>query len=613
MTSQWEDWKRATSRENQHIQSWLKLNRSINDSNDITLQQCLLGIADVFKGYHHLFYFISHFASKQEIDAIHDLLQTVKIKHESSHKEEHDHDSSSMDICTDLNDDDDHEPRTDTNLFNILPTESISHICSFLDRSSIKDFKGMSRRLGVICLEEQTKIRVSVFNANDLINNDTMNLCDLKRTTFRTSRHNANKRVYSFIEEWSDNYNVPENDQLIAQFSTRSRYNSMYPKSICDLRDKRLQTMHSIEHRGFLILDKRQMVVLNKSDRRLFNIGRDSIHSLKDYKLVMLEYYDVLEQQCNVVQFMLCHKDVTYVSLLDYIEHKFVYVDGMDREWHDALSLILRQMNYNPRCHKLCIFDSLQLIGSLQINERLGEYCCLTIQLNPMHSWFSETDKLEPIKKICAERLDVFHLDGKVFCENAINADIEYMGSKELLMNAVQKYYMQHFDEQEHEVFDEDLKNTLAFIQGLNSTSSIRTSMSSMSGSARIKLAQLFQNIIPSNNIELFDYDYGERIDWNHELGGELIFGIVLYDTKQFQFNVAIDKLYHIRVHGSNEGAYPFNLGAGDSTTLTIKHKKQFKVKSFVDDMFASLEKAKGHLLHIQHRKLLDMYFKNRK
>eukprot|EP01083_Nonionella_stella_P123125 370805_1 len=615
MTSQWEDWKRATSRENKHIQSWLKLNRSINDSNDITLQQCLLEIADVFKGHHNFFYFISNFASKQEIDEVHDLLQTVKIKHESSNKEEQDNGSSSMDISNDLNEDDDYEPHSDTNLFNLLPTESISHICSFLDRSSIKDFKGMSRRLGVICLEEQTKIRVSVFNANDLINNHTMNLYDFGPDKFSNSRNNANKRVYSFIEEWSDNYNVPENDQLIAQFSTRSRYNSMYPKSICDLRDKRLQTMHSIEHRGFLILDKRQMVVLNKSDRRLFNIGRDSIHSLKDYKLVMLEYYDVLEQQCNVVQFMLCHKDVTYVSLLDYIEHKFVYVDGMDREWHDALSLILRQMNYNTHCHKLCIYESLVLIDSSRINERLGENCtcCFTVQLNPMHNWFRTTNKLEPIKKNCVERLDAFHLDAKVFCKNIINARIKYMGSKELLMNAVQKYYMQHFDEQEREVFDDDLKNTLTFIQGLNNTRSIRTSKSSLSGSARIKLAQLFQNIIPSNNIELFDYDYGERIDWNHELGGELRFGIVLYDTKQFQFNVAIDKLYHIRVHGSNEGAYPFNLGAEDSTTLTIKHKKQFKVKSFMDDMFASLEKAKGHLLHIQHRKLLDMYFKNRK
>eukprot|EP01083_Nonionella_stella_P191552 708899_1 len=104
--------------------------------------------------YHNLFYFIGNFASKQEIDAMHDLLRTAKIKHESPKKEEHDDDSSSMDIRIDLNENDDYEPHIDTNLFNILPTESISHICTFLDRSSIKYLKGMSRRLGIICLGE---------------------------------------------------------------------------------------------------------------------------------------------------------------------------------------------------------------------------------------------------------------------------------------------------------------------------------------------------------------------------------------------------------------------------------------------------------------------------
>ena len=72
------------------------------------------------------------------------------------------------------------------------------------------------------------------------------------------------------------------------------------------------------------------------------------------YKLIILHYFDIIQQKLSVVQFLL-FKKLNLVQLLKYIEEKFIETDDCNNEWYHQLSHILKQMN-NTKIPKLSAF-----------------------------------------------------------------------------------------------------------------------------------------------------------------------------------------------------------------------------------------------------------------
>eukprot|EP01084_Bolivina_argentea_P079089 143514_1 len=540
-------WERIEPRKNKHIQHWLKFNRLLSDTDDTILKECMNEVLDTFGGWNNLFMFISKFAEQSQIESMYKALINLKLNHQSIDNPSTEQQNTTEDEDIEIKDVDNQECLI--NPFLILPNETLGHICSFLSRSKINIFKLTSRQIGIICLEEQTKVGVSVLNSNEFMTND-MNLYDFKygSNTFKRSRHNSNKRLYSFFQEWEEKYNIPENNQLIATFPHHSGYTMCYIK---DLKPMRLKAINTIKVRRFLVCDNRKIVILNKKSATRFDIEKDSIKKLSDYRLIILEFFDVLKQQVNVIQFLLIHNEISYLNILEYIEHNYIYINTINNKWHKELKLILKQMNYDRNCPKLCIYKhsssySLKLITDTDVGQTALLYCGHTIQLNPNHTWFKQTSKIDDIKAICIAKMDAFHLTVSEFCKNVLNAEVNYKGNVEILKTGVERYYESIFpNEQEREVFDEDLQTTLKFIDGFNSYSQkIKTFKTSLSGSIRIKIAHEFKNIIKPANIELFDYDYNNRKAWNKTLGHSIKFDIVLYDTEKYILNNDIIKLF---------------------------------------------------------------------
>ena len=48
---------------------------------------------------------------------------------------------------------------------------------------------------------------------------------------------------------------------------------------------------------------------------------------------MILQCFDLIHQRQSVIQYILC-QDITGQELHDYIEHKFIEIDGIDTKWH---------------------------------------------------------------------------------------------------------------------------------------------------------------------------------------------------------------------------------------------------------------------------------------
>ena len=258
---------------------------------------------------------------------------------------------------------------------------------------------------------------------------------------------------------------------------------------------QRLSPLSSITDRRFTLYDSRKIIVLDENGPRRMDARAGNVATLQRYSVMTLEYFDVLRQKCKVVQFLLYHKgQVTRDTLFDYIEHKFITHDEMDSEWHDQLSLTLKQMNYVQICPKLCMFELSQDSGHLHHTFRMitengpllqRKY---TLQLNPSHAWFREADKVKSAKQHFEEDLaDAFCMSADAFFENDAITQIIFSGDSQSLGTAVQRCY-------DTSDLDSTLDATLNTIRNCERHSAahahIRTSRVARTGSVRTKIAQ---------------------------------------------------------------------------------------------------------------------------
>ena len=73
----------------------------------------------------------------------------------------------------------------------------------------------------------------------------------------------------------------------------------------------------------YLILDNRKAIIFHKEKKKclVMNESGDDYQNLKAYKLLVLQYFDILKQQLRIVQYVL-YNGITFGELRKYVEHK---------------------------------------------------------------------------------------------------------------------------------------------------------------------------------------------------------------------------------------------------------------------------------------------------
>ena len=78
---------------------------------------------------------------------------------------------------------------------------------------------------------------------------------------------------------------------------------------------------------------------MNQSDYELNNENE-----LDEFRWIPLQCFDIKYQQVILVQYIL-YKQITKTELLQYIEEKFIEIDGVNNEWYHQFKQILSAMN----------------------------------------------------------------------------------------------------------------------------------------------------------------------------------------------------------------------------------------------------------------------------
>eukprot|EP01084_Bolivina_argentea_P257808 434433_1 len=489
------------------VMSWIKVNRLLHDSNSIVLNECMKDVIELFGGNKNILFFITKNSDIKTLQSIHQIITTQTLKYKNKQKT----------IAKPTTKIQNKETNT-INLFSrLLPDECISHICGYLNKKNIKNFKETCRQNAIIAMTEMNKITIGVLNINNLLSPHN-ELCHFgKQKMIKYSRHSSKKRFCYLYDEWHKQYDIPEHNQLIFKAII---YNRKF-----ELIDSSNQRLLPIKKSTYLICDNRKIVVLDDNKAVKFDPTKHSFKQLQNYKLMLLEYFDIGTQATNIAQFILYKENkVSFNTILDYIEHNFILLNNMSCIWYLELKLMLNQMCYNQNQPKLTIFTHSQYghhmdeIGhendtnvyyryhlntntNTSVNSVMDALktfvttACLTFQLNYNHPWFNKTNKFDETKLKCAQRMDKFHKSAKEFCQNIQFINIKYFGNKQMLKSSI-KYYFK---------FNSQLNENNTIYTYINKPPKIRLSATSNSTVLRMKISKLFGNIIDAKYIELMD------------------------------------------------------------------------------------------------------------
>ena len=597
----------TTRRSNLRLQRQLKVSILLTDMHDNLLAECLSDLVRIFGGIRALFTFLARFAELPQINSMHQLIKTIKVKDDQKARS-HVRQLQDAQDTPQSADDDSHTDNIDADPFLSLPNVSLSHICDFLMRDDLLHFTFVSRQIAIVCLEELAKTTLKTLDANSLIYSDRF-MCHFSKHPFHSSRHRAETRWVSLQQEWAGRYCIAPENQLVVDVEYCA---------FIDLSDpSRLSDYDEIDGSRFLIFDLRNMVVLDARGARLMNT-RSQIE-FDDYFPLVVEYFDILRQHSSVVQFLLCHReDVSRNNFFDYIEHSFVNVAGMDNEWHEQLSLMLKQMESvtDHDRSKLCMFRHrpVQALNRFthDPNQPLWddiEMSC-TLQLEHEHWYFFQQDSgMFAAKSRFRDRMEAFHNKAIDFYETTVDASIRYQGH---IDSAIQAAHM-YSDKQDTD--SRDLSDALRVFQGCT----LRMSTRSLMGFVCVKIADKLQNLVSQHNIEIFqDFERpnSRPIGWREIMGGSTLhFDVVLYDTRTRL--PPGQTLFTVWLHPLGAAPYPFvkqnTIAKRRSSTpsFTFRHKHRFMVGPFLEQMFQSINRADGHLLRYQHQDALNLYFKD--
>eukprot|EP01084_Bolivina_argentea_P204656 349527_1 len=327
----------------------LKASDIFNNMNNNILTICVKKIIQLFGGNKAILQFIIKNSTKQKLNEIHNILinQLDDIK-------------------------------INTNALESMPKECMIHIIGYLKAPDVNQFKLCSRKIGIICLEEMKKIPIPTINGNNMLNNAIIDPYNLK-SFITTTRYSDKKLFRSLYRIWSQKYNINENNLLIFRYKHHTNRFAKQPIELVPIPNKEQkrfaeQTIKQIQlfnvmsdklsniykfFNAYLILDKTKTVCVEKSFIQngvvISRVLNEEI-KLKYYKLIILRYFDVVRQTVKTVQYILFRDGVTVYDLFQYIENRFIEIDGVNNQWYYELKHIIKQMNNVINQSKLAMY-----------------------------------------------------------------------------------------------------------------------------------------------------------------------------------------------------------------------------------------------------------------
>ena len=196
--------------------------------------------------------------------------------------------------------------------------------------------------------------------------------------------HHPNKSLNILRQEWELIYNIPIKYQLFYDKSM----NFINPPFNNNKSIRRIRKYN----RNYFLFDKRNIIIIsnNNLNPRIMKIlindkiktnfkeikkikindqnnnNNNNNNKLKDHNLVLLQYFDVLQQKLFIIQILLIHKDITGETMTNYIKHTFILTCNQQKIWYNKIENILKSNT-----------SSLKLYGgNSKFRSRRNQYLC---------------------------------------------------------------------------------------------------------------------------------------------------------------------------------------------------------------------------------------------
>eukprot|EP01084_Bolivina_argentea_P246572 412633_1 len=179
------------NRTNDHLRLWMETKYMLQNMDDIAIASCSHNVLKLIGSNTDLLTFIISHSNKGQLTKIYNMFKTETTKYNN--------DKIIYPLCTSL---------------LSSSKAAISHICSFLTRDEIINFKLTSCRISIICLETMQKISIGVCNTNKLINisHNKLPLNWNKLMTF--TRYNHTQKYNIIFAQYHKLYNIPKQYQI---------------------------------------------------------------------------------------------------------------------------------------------------------------------------------------------------------------------------------------------------------------------------------------------------------------------------------------------------------------------------------------------------------------
>eukprot|EP01083_Nonionella_stella_P142285 439978_1 len=319
-------------RKKEHLQIWLKTrqllanefryNADTNDDAQNAFDQRLLeanthNIWNVFGGFNGVLNVLIHNANQQQLTNLYNVLKQTRLNAPrvpvtSNHCDDGDGDRDAVDNAR-------HDACSPYCGFKHLSVE-INCIIDFLPRNSVRHFKTTSRKIGIVCLQEMNKIPVSVCNMNKFLDQEykDMHLLSL-RTRISSSRSPPNMTCSTLLDLWTKGYDIAQKQILIYKVSRHSGYYfgqlslfKMPSRSKISVLEKRM---------NYVLFDTARITVITPLYISNLSVDNKIQVNDSDYRLIVLKYFDIINQRLDVIDFLLIDKKVSFSRVFEHTKH----------------------------------------------------------------------------------------------------------------------------------------------------------------------------------------------------------------------------------------------------------------------------------------------------
>eukprot|EP01083_Nonionella_stella_P025531 70272_1 len=194
-------------RSHKNLQLWIQANHVLNDTLPNQITQSII---DVFGTNFDIIKLLLRTATNQQLTSIINIINqhNVKMKDDNGRTiEQH----LQVDEYQDHDTPQEHEQMP---LFDIISNQSIQHLSLFLAPHEVVQFKNVSRRMSIICLQEMQKITIHVCNTSNLLQTYRGSYFDFSKH-LTAIRYVKRTEPVAIAQALHEEFKVPPKHQLL--------------------------------------------------------------------------------------------------------------------------------------------------------------------------------------------------------------------------------------------------------------------------------------------------------------------------------------------------------------------------------------------------------------